>query len=150
MHLSPLSIAFTFILYPVVLLSWAIPFDDESGILYRFSPVSENEIEQLISWAGVRLLIIVAPWKSSSLCFYSCVNGTFGKRHVLTSTSTSPTVLSLRPSSVIYPSVCPRELATASRDGTMMRPRTRMPTRRQRQQQHRTSPSLAPRTTMAR
>ena len=58
MHLSPLSIAFTFIFYSVVLLSWAAPFDDESGILHRFSPVSENEVEELLSWAGVSLLII--------------------------------------------------------------------------------------------
>jgi hypothetical protein len=59
MHLSPLSIAFTFILYPVILLSWAVPFDDQSGVLYRFSPVSGNEIEELLEWAGVRLLIVV-------------------------------------------------------------------------------------------
>jgi hypothetical protein len=54
MLLSPLSLAFTFILYSAILFSWAVPLDDDSGILYRFSPVSENEIEELISWAKVR------------------------------------------------------------------------------------------------
>jgi len=55
MLLSPLSLAFTFILYSAILFSWAVPLDDDSGILYRFSPVSENEIEELLSWAKVRL-----------------------------------------------------------------------------------------------
>jgi len=150
MHLSPLSFAFTFILYSVALLSSAVPFDDESGVLYRFSPVSENEIEELLSWAGVRRLLMIALCKSSSLfIFYSCVNGTCGKRAILTSTSTSPVVLSLRPSSVMYPSIYPRGLATASTDGTMMRPRTHMPTRHHRQHQRRPSP-WPPRTTLAR
>jgi len=49
-----LSLAFTFVLYSATLFSWAVPLDDDSGILYRFSPVSENEIEELISWAKLR------------------------------------------------------------------------------------------------
>lgn len=131
-----MSFAFAFILYSLVLLSSAVPFDDQTGVLYRFSPVSENEIEELLSWAGVRLLRGPRQIFVLIFIFYSCVNGTCGKRAILTSTSTSPLALSLRPSSVIYPSICPRGLATASTDGTTMRLRTRMPTRRHRQRQH--------------
>jgi hypothetical protein len=40
--------------YTAVLFSWAIPLDDDSGILYRFSPASSNETEELLSWAEVR------------------------------------------------------------------------------------------------
>ena len=41
--------------YTAVLFSWAIPLDDDSGILYRFSPSSSNETKELLSWAEVRL-----------------------------------------------------------------------------------------------
>jgi hypothetical protein len=66
MHLSPSSIALTFILYSTLLFSWAVPLNDDSGVLYRFHPVSDNEIEQLLSWVEVRLAF-VAPGKSSSV-----------------------------------------------------------------------------------
>lgn len=66
MHLSPSSIAFTFILYSAFLFPWAIPLSDDSGVLYRFHPVSDNEIEELLSWAEVRLAF-VTPGKSSSV-----------------------------------------------------------------------------------
>ena len=48
-------LAFTLLFYTAVLFSWAIPLDDDSGILYRFSPASSNETEELLSWAEVRL-----------------------------------------------------------------------------------------------
>ena len=47
--------AFALLFYTAI-LSWAIPLDDDSGILYRFSPASSNETEELLSWAEVRLL----------------------------------------------------------------------------------------------
>lgn len=47
--------AFTLIFYTAILFSWAIPLNDDSGILYRFSPASSRETEQLLSWAEVRL-----------------------------------------------------------------------------------------------
>jgi hypothetical protein len=60
MLLSPSSIAFTFTLYSAFLLSWAVPLNDndDNGILYRFHPVSDNEIEELLSWAEVRLAFV--------------------------------------------------------------------------------------------
>jgi len=64
MHLSPSSIAFTFILYSAFLFSWAVPLNDDNGVLYRFHPISDNEIEELLSWAEVRLAF-VTPGKSS-------------------------------------------------------------------------------------
>ena len=48
-------LAITLLLHTAVLFSWAIPLDDDSGILYRFSPASSNETEELLSWAEVRL-----------------------------------------------------------------------------------------------
>jgi hypothetical protein len=60
MHLSPSSIAFTFIVYTAFLFSWAVPLNDDSGVLYRFQPVSDNEIEELLSWAEVRLALITS------------------------------------------------------------------------------------------
>jgi hypothetical protein len=48
-------LAFTLPFYTAFLFSWAIPLDDDSGILYRFSPASSNETDELISWAEVRL-----------------------------------------------------------------------------------------------
>jgi hypothetical protein len=82
----PSSLAFAFVLYSTILLSCAIPLDNDSGILYRFSPISENEIEEIISWAEVRLAI-VAPKEiievffsfRFSFYFYSCANGIYGK-----------------------------------------------------------------------
>ncbi|KAF8504547.1 hypothetical protein F5888DRAFT_1799245 [Russula emetica] len=47
-------LAFTLLFYTAVLFSWAIPLDDDSGILYRFSPASSNETEELLSWAQLR------------------------------------------------------------------------------------------------
>ena len=49
-----LSLAITFLSYTAILFSWAIPVDDDSGILYRFSPSSSNETVELLSWAEVR------------------------------------------------------------------------------------------------
>ena len=48
-------LAFTFLFYTALLFSWAIPLDDDSGILYRFSPASGEETEELLSWAEVRI-----------------------------------------------------------------------------------------------
>ena len=48
-------LAFTLPFYTAVLFSWSIPLDDDSGILYRFSPASSDETEELLSWAEVRL-----------------------------------------------------------------------------------------------
>jgi hypothetical protein len=48
-------LALTLLFHTAVLFSWAIPLDDDSGILYRFSPASSNETEELLSWAEVRL-----------------------------------------------------------------------------------------------
>ena len=48
-------LAFTLLFYSAVLFSWAIPLDDDSGILYRFYPASSNETEELLSWAEVCL-----------------------------------------------------------------------------------------------
>ena len=45
---------FTPLFYIAVLFSSAIPLDDNSGILYRFSPASSKEMEELLSWAEVR------------------------------------------------------------------------------------------------
>ncbi|KAF8483597.1 hypothetical protein DFH94DRAFT_722874 [Russula ochroleuca] len=52
--LSRSLLAFIFLLYTAILFSWAIPVDDDSGIIYRFSPASSNEIEELLSWAELR------------------------------------------------------------------------------------------------
>jgi hypothetical protein len=47
--------ALILLFYTAILFSWAIPLDDDSGILYRFSPASTKETEELLSWAEVRL-----------------------------------------------------------------------------------------------
>jgi len=63
MLLSPLSLAFAIILYPVILFSWATPLnhDHDNGFLYRFSPASSNETEGLLSWAEVRRGFLLRP-----------------------------------------------------------------------------------------
>jgi hypothetical protein len=76
-------LAFTLLFYTAVLFSWAIPLDDDSGILYRFSPASSNETEELLSWAEVRLPPLRQVnrrhiW-SLFFAFYSCANGICGK-----------------------------------------------------------------------
>ena len=48
-------LAFTLLFYTAVLFSRAIPLGEDSGILYRFSPASSNETEELLSWAEVCL-----------------------------------------------------------------------------------------------
>lgn len=62
MLLSPLSLTFVFLVYSVILSSRAIPLqvDNDSGILYRFSPASGNETDELLSWAEVRQLFCPA------------------------------------------------------------------------------------------
>ena len=54
MFLPSRLLACTLLFYTTVLFLWAIPLDDDSGILYRFSPASGNETEELLSWAEVR------------------------------------------------------------------------------------------------
>src|SRR5260370_13283847 len=56
------SLAFTLLLYASVLFSWAVPLDDHSGILYRFSPASSSETEELLSWAEVRPLSLSSAY----------------------------------------------------------------------------------------
>ena len=56
MLLSRSSLAIAFLSYTVILFPWAIPVDDDSGFLYRFSSNSSNETEELLSWAEVRRL----------------------------------------------------------------------------------------------
>jgi hypothetical protein len=73
-------LAFVLLFYTAVLFSWAIPVDDDSGILYRFSPASSNETEELLSWAKVCLpsLRQVNIW-SLFFTLHSCANGICGK-----------------------------------------------------------------------
>ncbi|KAI0291951.1 hypothetical protein BC826DRAFT_457103 [Russula brevipes] len=54
MLLSSSSLAFAFLSYSAILFSWAIPFGNDTGILYRFSLTSSNETEELLSWAELR------------------------------------------------------------------------------------------------
>ena len=35
-------------------LSLAIPLEGDDGVLYRFSPTSSNETDELVAWAEVR------------------------------------------------------------------------------------------------
>ncbi|KAI0300500.1 hypothetical protein B0F90DRAFT_1846663 [Multifurca ochricompacta] len=49
MFLPLLPLLFTFLIY-----SRAIPLKPENGILYRFSPTSSNETDELLAWAELR------------------------------------------------------------------------------------------------
>ena len=76
-------LAITLLLHTAVLFSWAIPLDDDSGILYRFSPASSNETEELLSWAEVRLPSLGQVnrqhiWNFFFFAFYSCESGIYG------------------------------------------------------------------------
>jgi hypothetical protein len=71
--LSSLAIVFL----SSILFSWAIPVDDNSGILYRFSPSSSNETEELLSWAEVRYARKIVSIYEAFI--YSCANGISGK-----------------------------------------------------------------------
>ena len=51
-------LAFTLLFFTAVLSSWAIPLDDDSGILYRFFPASADDTEELLSWAEVRIPLL--------------------------------------------------------------------------------------------
>ncbi|KAH9975486.1 hypothetical protein BGW80DRAFT_1251030 [Lactifluus volemus] len=55
MLLLSLSLAFTLLYYSSALRSWAIPLESDGGILYRFSPTSSNETEELLAWAELRV-----------------------------------------------------------------------------------------------
>lgn len=85
-----LSLAFTLFFYTAILFSWAIPLDDDSGILYRFSPASSNEIEELLSWAEVRrlryaseIISIYGPFLSTAAQMGSMANEPFLRRRLL-------------------------------------------------------------------
>jgi hypothetical protein len=56
MLLLSLLLAFTLLHYSPALRSWAIPLESDGGVLYRFSPTSSNETEELLGWAEVREL----------------------------------------------------------------------------------------------
>lgn len=48
------SLVFALFLYSAFYFSLAIPLEDENGILYRFSPTSSNDTDELLAWAEVR------------------------------------------------------------------------------------------------
>jgi hypothetical protein len=54
MPFLPLPLAFALFLFSAFYFSLAIPLEDGSGILYRFSPTSSNETDELLAWAEVR------------------------------------------------------------------------------------------------
>ncbi|KAI0254492.1 hypothetical protein BJV78DRAFT_1184679 [Lactifluus subvellereus] len=56
MLLPSLLLAYAFLLYSPTVLScqWAIPLENDAGILYRFTPASSDETEELLAWAELR------------------------------------------------------------------------------------------------
>ena len=49
-----LPLALAVFLYSTVYFSLALPLSGDNGILYRFSPTSSNETDELLAWAEVR------------------------------------------------------------------------------------------------
>ncbi len=64
MPFLPLPLAFILILYSAVCFSLAIPFGGDNGLLYRFSPASSNETDELLAWAEVRYRLSRATFLS--------------------------------------------------------------------------------------
>ena len=54
MPILPLPLAFALFLYSAFYFSLAIALEGGNGILYRFSPTSSNETDELLAWAEVR------------------------------------------------------------------------------------------------
>jgi hypothetical protein len=54
MPFLPLPLAFSLFLCSAFYFSLAVPLEDGNGILYRFSPTSINETDELLAWAEVR------------------------------------------------------------------------------------------------
>lgn len=50
----PPRLALVLFLYSAVFFSLAIPLGGDNGLLYRFSPTSGNETDQLLAWAELR------------------------------------------------------------------------------------------------
>ncbi|KAH9050170.1 hypothetical protein EDB84DRAFT_1555529 [Lactarius hengduanensis] len=50
----PPRLALVLFLYSAVFFSLAIPLGGDNGLLYRFSPTSSNETDQLLAWAELR------------------------------------------------------------------------------------------------
>jgi hypothetical protein len=58
-----LQLAFALFLYSAFYFSLAIPLDGDKGILYRFSPTSGNETDELLAWAEV-------SYRRGAQCFF--------------------------------------------------------------------------------
>lgn len=54
MPFLPLPLAFSLFLCSAFYFSLAVPLEDGNGILYRFSPTSINETDELLAWAELR------------------------------------------------------------------------------------------------
>ena len=62
----PLPLVFALFLYSALYFSLAIPLEGGNGILYRFSPTSSNETDELLAWAEVRYRRGAQPFFLSS------------------------------------------------------------------------------------
>lgn len=78
MLLPSLLLALTFLLSSPTVLSWVIPLENHAGILYRFTPASSNETEELLALAEVRQLYHLANFRRIEHSV-SCVDGICGK-----------------------------------------------------------------------
>lgn len=79
MPFLPLSLVFALFLYSAFYFSLAIPLEGDDGVLYRFSPTSSNETDELVAWAEVRYRRGARLWLAFILHTHSCVIGIYGK-----------------------------------------------------------------------